>query len=30
MNIYQDVENMLMEAFNAVLGPEDIIKIDQD
>ena len=30
MNIYQDVEHMLMEAFNAVLGPEDAIKIDQD
>ena len=30
MNIHQDVENMLMEAFNAVLGPNDIIKIDQN
>ena len=30
MNIYQDVENMLMEAFNTVLGPKDIVKIDQN
>ena len=30
MNIYQDVEHMLMEAFNKVLGPKDIGKIDQN
>ncbi len=30
MNIYQDVEHMLMEAFNKVLGPKDIRKIDQN
>jgi len=30
MNIYQDVEQMLMEAFNVVLGPKDIGKIDQN
>ena len=30
MNIYQDVEHMLMEAFNKVLGPNDIGKIDQN
>jgi len=30
MNIYQNVEHMLMEAFNTVLGPKDIVKIDQN
>ena len=30
MNVYQDVEHMLMEAFNTVLGPKDIGKIDQN
>ncbi|MDC0399588.1 arginine--tRNA ligase [Alphaproteobacteria bacterium] len=30
MNIYQNVEHMLMEAFNAVLAPKDIVKIDQN
>ena len=30
MNIYQDVEHMLMEAFIKVLGPKDIGKIDQN
>ena len=29
MNIYQDVEHMLMEALNKVLSPTDIGKIDQ-
>ena len=30
MNIYQNVEHMLMEAFNTILGPKDIVKIDQN
>ena len=30
MNIYQDVEHMLMEAFNKVLCPKEIGKIDQN
>ena len=30
MNIYQNVEHMLMEAFNTVLGPKNIVKIDQN
>ena len=30
MNIYQNVEHMLMEALNTVLGPKDIVKIDQN
>ena len=30
MNIYQNVEHMLMEAFNTILGPRDIVKIDQN
>ena len=30
MNIYQDVEHMLMDAFNKVLCPKDIDKIDQN
>ena len=30
MNIYQNVEHMLMEAFNTILSPKDIVKIDQN
>ena len=30
MNVYQDVEHMLMEAFNTVLGPKHIGKMDQN
>ena len=30
MNIYQNVEHMLMAAFNTVLAPKDIVKIDQN